>query len=297
MSFDSKGTCRLCGSISELQDSHIIPAFVFRWLKQDGPIRHTRLPNRRVQDGEKAKWLCLKCESKLSVWETAFATKLFYPFANRLSYTCSYSDWLLKFCTSVSWRSLSYLSSNFQMDHLNEVQQKKAREAMAVWRSFLNDERLHPSNFAQCIVPFDEIESTTRKLPNNINRYLLRAVEMDLAAGQNTSFIYTKMGPISVIGFIDCQLPNHWRDIRVAVRAGRIAPRTYTMPGSFLDYLIDRAKRMSSAMTGVSDKQQKKIDENVRANLDKFAASGHFRAMMRDAEMFGVDAILSSTKK
>jgi hypothetical protein len=68
------------------------------------------------------------------------------------------------------------------------------------------------------------------------------------------------------------------------------------MPESFLDYLIDRAKRTVSAMTGVSNKQQKKIDENVRADLDKFAASGHFRAMMRDVEMFGVDTVFSSTK-
>ena len=51
-----KGTCRLCDTESELQLSHILPAFAIRWLRESsgtGHVRGTAAPNLRVQDGEK----------------------------------------------------------------------------------------------------------------------------------------------------------------------------------------------------------------------------------------------------
>jgi hypothetical protein len=90
------GRCRLCDSEAELLESHVIPAFVFRFLKQGGPIRNSRTPNRRVQDGDKEYWLCSSCEGLFNKDETAFATKLFHPHSNKPDLRSSYESWLLR---------------------------------------------------------------------------------------------------------------------------------------------------------------------------------------------------------
>ena len=55
------GQCRLCGAVSELQESHVLPAFIYRWLRDtsaNGHMRSGEMPNKRIQDGHKRYWLC-----------------------------------------------------------------------------------------------------------------------------------------------------------------------------------------------------------------------------------------------
>ena len=73
---DMLGTCAFCGENDNLAESHVLPAFVFRWLRGRSGIGHMRQtdnPNKRVQDGLKFHWLCLKCEGQFSHYEGAFA--------------------------------------------------------------------------------------------------------------------------------------------------------------------------------------------------------------------------------
>ncbi|MDZ4137692.1 MAG: hypothetical protein U1D66_02305 [Erythrobacter sp.] len=105
-----QGNCGFCGSFSELRGSYVLPAFVFRWLRDrsgKGHLRNTDNPNRRVQDGLKLPWLCDECEGRFSKFETAFATKAFHPWHQGQT-AISYQEWMLKFCVSVSWRVLQY---------------------------------------------------------------------------------------------------------------------------------------------------------------------------------------------
>lgn len=104
------GTCRLCQQTEELQESHIIPAFAFRWLRghHEGYLRHTQEPNKRVQDGLKLPFLCKQCEGHLNQFETDFANELFYPLNSDEVERVRFGAWLLKFCVSISWRVLRY---------------------------------------------------------------------------------------------------------------------------------------------------------------------------------------------
>ena len=81
------GICAFCER--ELNSVRpVLPAFVFRWLRGRsgaGHIRSSDNPNLRVQDGFKLTWLCDVCESRFSRFETAFATKIFYPWLGQLS--------------------------------------------------------------------------------------------------------------------------------------------------------------------------------------------------------------------
>lgn len=62
------GVCLLCKRERELQLSHIIPNFVYNWLKDTSPsfIRSSQNPNQRIQDGPKYYLLCAECEGLFS---------------------------------------------------------------------------------------------------------------------------------------------------------------------------------------------------------------------------------------
>src|SRR5215471_12695090 len=90
--------CKLCGNIQPLEESHVIPNFVFKWLKASAAIPFMRFgaqPNRRIQQGFTRYWLCRSCEEKFNVWETKFANELFYPLVKGETDQAKYEDWLL----------------------------------------------------------------------------------------------------------------------------------------------------------------------------------------------------------
>jgi len=92
---EGMGVCKLCDETAELQVSHIVPRFVFGWLKDNsatGFLRFSGQPNLRVQDGPKLSWLCRDCEELLNDWETKFANLLFYPILKGDTATVQYGS-------------------------------------------------------------------------------------------------------------------------------------------------------------------------------------------------------------
>jgi hypothetical protein len=170
------GRCALCERTAQLQQSHTIPAFVFRWLKSSGPTGHIRNmlePNKRVQDGVKYPLLCADCEALLSRDEKLFSDRLFYPRLAK-SLPVTYSEWLLRFCVSVSWRVLLEKKGRNALTRYSEVQQRSLQKAERIWRGFLLGSEPNPRGFEQHFLPFDLIkEMTAPNPPDNINRYLM----------------------------------------------------------------------------------------------------------------------------
>jgi hypothetical protein len=281
--------CELCQKSADLQLSHVLPAFLFRWLKKSGPIRYAGAPNRRVQDGHKSEWLCRECEALFNLFETPFANQIFHPLDNDDTLRIRYGEWMLKFCVSVSWRSLLYMRKGSPIfPHFSEQQNARADEALRVWGEFLLGERAHPGRFEQHVLAFSPIEDAGgADLPPNINRYLIRTIDIDAGASASASFVYSKLGPIAIFGFIDVSKPRDWVGTKIAVNSGLIGPGNFTLSNYLWKYLMDRARRVQDATATISPVQQQKVNESVLANPDKFLASGVYRAMQRDIEMFG----------
>lgn len=285
--------CRLCQADSELQLSHILPAFSYRWLREssgNGHIRNSLNPNQRVQDGIKRYWLCASCEGLFSRSETAFAGRLFHPYLAASGKVIRYSDWLLKFCTSVSWRVLRFYRDE---GHLNDWEPNAlahVSEAEIVWREFLLGKRPNPGVFQQHLLPVDQISSASADLAPNINRYLMRAIHMDFCRGSRSIFTYSKLGRFIILGFVHEPNLDHWKGTRVLATHGFVEPRKYVIPRALADYLNEKATKMRDALDSVSDRQKAKIDEAFRSNVDKFANSDAFVAMNADIELFGREA-------
>jgi hypothetical protein len=136
-----KGRCALCKEAALLQDSHIIPKFVVRWLRQDSPgyLRSGTKPNRRIQDFHKLPLLCEPCEQKFSQWEKRFAESVFVPVhQNALARTAlSLGPWGIRFLVSVSWRVGIFFKRETKLDHCNEAQRSEFNRALERWRLFL----------------------------------------------------------------------------------------------------------------------------------------------------------------
>lgn len=291
---ESNGICAFCNAEARLRDSHVLPAFVFRWLRGrsgTGHMRQTDNPNRRVQDGLKLPWLCSDCEARFSRYETAFATKVFHPW-HAGTYKLPYDNWLLKFCVSVSWRVLRYARGRNPDTTYTEDQEALMDDADARWRAFLLDEEPHPGAFEQHLLIFDMIEDTTvPDLPSNINRFLTGAVTLDIVGSDRSLMTFAKMGRFTIFGIIQ-KGSLRWEGTKVHVKHGLLKPGKVVVPAPILGLLRDKAMLAGNFMASMSPAQRAKVDQHVIDNIEAFAASDQFASIAADARMFGEDAVL-----
>lgn len=294
-----RSECALCGALDALAESHVLPAFVFRWLKETSVTGHMRFgknPKKRVQDGIKLRWLCMDCEQRLNSYETPFATYIFHPYNADPRLRVRYGDWLLKFCVSVSWRVLRYFQSQPGFQNWNEKHRAETTKALEQWRAFLFDEVPHPGSYVQHLLPLGPIQShTVLDLPNNMNRYLMRAVEMDIANSNISAFTYAKLGRFAIFGIV-APTTNKWVGTKVSLNNGVIQPSGFILPTELLNYLTDRARRHGVLTSSIPDHQLDKIEADAMRNIDRLRNSDEFDAMLHDARLFGMDAILRKPK-
>lgn len=288
------GICAFCLTEGELRNSHVLPAFVFRWLRRrsvTGYIRNTEAPNRRVQDGLKVPMLCGNCEAQFSRYETAFATKLFHPWHDGVA-KVAYSDWLLKFAVSVSWRVLRFARGRNPDTRYTDEQNHLMDEAAKRWNAFLIGVTPHPGPFEQHMMIVDVIEDTTiPNLPQNINRFLTGAVTLDIVGSQRSLMTFAKMGRFIIFGIIQ-KGPNKWEGTKLHVKDGVIRPGKFVVPRGLLDLIEEKASLHEMGIASMSPAQRAKVRQMVERNPDRLARSEQFRAMIADARMFGIEAIL-----
>lgn len=293
------GNCLLCSKPAELQLSHVLPAFVFRWQREtsaNGHIRTGHEPNRRVQDGIKHHWLCAECEDLFSKSEGHFANRLFRPYTDDGGQTIQYTNWLAHFCASVSWRVLKHYQQERGFSDIRPLLLEQVHSAESTWRKFLLGELSHPGKHQLHLIPMDEIASTSMDLPANINRYLLRAIHMDLCHGEDLMFTYAKMGRFIVLGFVHEPKPSRWKGTKVHINVGTVGPKTYVLPNAFGNYLMQKAQAVRKALDSINENQQEKIDRVFKANIDRYAKSDAYRAMSADVSMFGNKAFSKAKK-
>lgn len=155
------GKCALCKTDGVLEESHIIPKFVFRYLKKTafGNMRSSENPNLIMQDSEKHYMLCGNCEDKFSLAEMEFSKSIFYPFQNHNKNNFQYDKWLYYFITSVNWRCLYYRLADFIRDEsleLDELEFYLKNEK--IMRDFLLDNINSLNNIENHILFLEDIK-------------------------------------------------------------------------------------------------------------------------------------------
>ena len=292
--------CRFCGAGEPLRQSHILPAFVLRWLKETSPgaIRLAETVNRRAQDGVKMELLCEVCEQTFSVWEKPFAERIFFPFHQGKADFAEihYGSWALKFAASVSWRVLTFYHENSDVSHLDEKQLREAAVALEHWKRFLKGVEAHPARFEQHLIPLDIIESASGggiRWSPFMNRYLARTVDMDVVAFDYSAVVYSKLGRLLLIGFITGEQRSRWKETRIHVREGSFGGvKQYRIPGALMHFINSKADHAASTLASMSPKQSELIQQAIREKADsgELFETEILEAINRDAILFGKEA-------
>jgi len=229
--------CRLCRKEAALRESHIIPKFAFRWLKETsatGNIRFSQTPNKRVQDGEKPNLLCQNCEELFSGFETEFSSKVFYPYHKNNAIHLNYSIYLIKFSTSLSWRVLTFFSERGQLNHFLQQERENASRVCEHWWHFLLGDVPNPSDFEQHLLPVSYISKVEGgDIALGMNYYLMRTTDMDCLHSSAGGLVMTKLPGFIFLGFMSKPSRRYWRGTKINLNGGIFEPREYKVPAGF----------------------------------------------------------------
>lgn len=161
------GTCALCKEQNViLEESHIIPKFVFRRIMKKsvtGFMRNAFNPNQRVQDGDKQYLLCGNCEDLFNTCETKFANNVFYPYKKGKLKEFEYEEWLNYFISSVNWRNLYLDILDFQANKSLATEKLDTLiRNEEILRDYLLGRRNDISKIENHIFFFDDIKRTDK---------------------------------------------------------------------------------------------------------------------------------------
>lgn len=288
-------SCALCNADAPLVQSHVIPAFVYRWMKETGAtgyIRSADNPNKRTQDGLKIPLLCVECEGLFNQFETPFATNVFYPIEKDVVLRAPYGPWMLKFCVSVSWRVLTY----FLRDNADEAAPPETRADMSAalgrWSGFLTGKYPHPDRFEQHLMRLSPItEHIEPNMPDSMNRYLMRVSDIYLVGGPGILMTYAKFGAFALFGYVRMDA-EPWLGTKVRVRHGVLEPTTYHVPKELFRFFMQRASVVRDVLDEMSPRQLQKSDSTIEQNEERFLLSKQLNAMLYDEHLFGMDALI-----
>lgn len=276
------GECRLCGKEANLLNSHIIPRFVIRWIKETsatGFLRGAEDPDTRIQDYHE-ELLCEDCEMVFSNFEREFASNIFYPHINKDRATFEYGEWLKKFVMSVSWRLV--VSDLSKVDELESFHRDAIYDAEEIWRDILaGNLSLAADPFTHHIFFLDDVvpDETAEDLPDNWEFYINRGIDGTSVFGNRTA-IYFKFPQIICISCIQPPEDSELKDTKIE-QTGEIGPPQVMGP-DWGTFLINRAEKVSSR--DVSESEQEKIKERMLDNLERVAKSESLKAHRKRKE-------------
>lgn len=290
------GICALCQKEKELVKSHIVPHFVFRWLRKSSISKLRSLTNINVpiQDGIKIPLLCKECEGLISKWESEFAEKIFYPFHNleyEDSFNFEYQEWCLRFLISLSWRNLDYHIYRKGNHPFYGEQEEIVGKAYESWRDFLLGNNDDTGKYVHHLIPLNMISKVTRTKINStfLNRYILRSYDLTVSYSKRGVFVYSKIGRLVSIGIVQDKNSNIWNNTRIRKKAGRITSCSMKIPYYLMEFINSRANGVGERLSGLSENQKRKIEKNINENWESFLDSEVYRSISQDNLLFGPD--------
>jgi len=286
--------CRLCLNEKELRKSHIIPAFVIRWLKDTsatGFLRSVTSPDVRLQDGLTSKLLCAECELLFSQWEKPFSEKLFTPYVTKeldidgiaqgIHTSFEYSAWLLKFIISVQWRLLIYQTEATTLD-INPKLKTIAFDHIDLWRKFLLSEKSSTGRNETHLVFLQSFVSGNGTLPkelnHNINFYLLRSIDGTMVYSEKNLGVYSKFGPVVAFTMLEpSSIPtSRMKNTKIHMKGTVSSIQEIADPFITEFMFITRPNEIFES-TILSQRQTDKISETILKNIPRTLASQSIR--------------------
>lgn len=275
--------CRLCKNVKPLQESHIIPKFIFDWMKRTGPgyLRSAGTPNIRRQDGIRERLFCADCEQILSREERVFAERIFTPLTSRPASSIPYESFLMRFLVSVMFR---VIVSKMYGGRPSTDYDRQLNEARGEWRKYLlgkgdllRYDRIH-------LIVTDILADRVQPVIG-LNQYLARSVDATLAMSTTGCAVYAKFARFMVWAEITAFDQNMWHNTRIVNGSGVLVLPQEVRDGRFGNFLIDRAKGgWELYRRGISERQQGQVDKRFRQEASALQGTDFWRTLEADME-------------
>lgn len=286
--------CKLCHHRALLRDSHVIPAFVVRWIKETSAspyLRGAEDPNLRKQDIGTTKLLCQECETLFSQDEGEFADKIFTPYVSTeldntgcrrgLIKEFDYNRWLLRFALSIQWRVLVTLPNKVHDEAtLAEVEE--------VWRQFLLGNRKDSGLWENHMIFLSSLRGAAIgeavKLGRGVNMYLLHSVDGTTVASDNRRLlgVFSKIGPIAFYTSIKPRSLKGNSDSRLHMQG--LIKAAPSLNNGWLNEFIFKT-RPDDIYREISEKQQGKLRDAILSNSDRAKKSMSFHLIEADRDL------------
>lgn len=278
-----KGTCRLCEQESELRESHLIPAFAIRWIKETGSgyLRQATEPNRRKQDGPKYWWLCEPCEQKFSSREDYFSKTIFHPYIENEFASFTYDERLFYFAISILWRSLI---NNLDLpDIASHRFYTLMKDAERKWRSYLIGDSADPG-YSSIQLFFGGISSSPTIPTKHFNMYLSRAIDSTVGSSSTECFMYAKFARFLFFGYLTECDQSKWIETQIQQSGGILASPQSIDDGQIGDFIVSRPREAFEKFeNGINEKSKDVINRNFIKHKDRIIQSDQWRAQSQDS--------------
>jgi len=261
------GICKLCLENKELRESHIIPDFTGKWIKNTsvtGKLRSSDSVNKRIQNLIKVKLLCDDCESIFQKYEKYFSENIFKPFLNFYTPKFKYDEKLIKFIVSLSWRILIF--SMPKVNWKSDEHKIAAEKSEKVWRDFLYKNK-DIGNYEQHLFLLrfvrgaPKISGTTV----DINWYFFRSVDGTIVQNIQEAFTYVKIpGFVIISPLYEIQF-NHLKNTKINFN-GIIDFDKQHIDNSIFTYLVQCSDEALSPLKNLIPKQWEKIESSYKKN-------------------------------
>jgi hypothetical protein len=264
------GQCRLCGQKAQLLQSHLVPKFVFDYIKETsatGKLRQAVNANVRRQDGIKEHLYCQNCEILFSKLERHFAMNFFHPYIRDEQSSFTYDEQLKKFIISLCWRILDK-DLDLYSEEKNPLAEY-AQKAHAEWREYLlgNADSIRQESH---MFLTSEMSSAPDDVPDKMEWYLCRGTDGTIASGESEIFIYCLIPRFIFITSIHPIHMTGWEGTCVK-ESGQISTGQHCKHPGFYEFLCSREEFISKVP--LSDKQHKVFLREIEKNPEKFINS------------------------
>lgn len=277
----SQETCALCLERKILKESHLIPKFVGKWLKDNGTgyLVCADDGSKRVQDIVKIKLLCEDCEQKFSKLENHFANSIFYPFHNSKVRQFDYDENLKPFIISMAWRCIQPIKEDFIKENPTLQVNSFIDKAEKEWREFLNGDSNLIDSYETHLLFLDYLQSTQNmEVDPKFHWYLLHTTDFTIVYGDTMAYFYVKLPWMIFVISIEPKKLEGWEGT-IVDKNGHIAmPQTVRAAG-FAEFLQDRAKFALYSSAGPSDEvATKRMMKVIEKDPDRYLISNIYES-------------------
>jgi hypothetical protein len=265
--------CELHKENSELRESHIIPKFVYKWMKKTGTSRLRQIKNINIplQDGIKKYMLCQDCENLFSESEKWFSENAFYPYLKDNSYNLPNNENLKYFITSVLWRVLKYFKDNGNNYNFKSDLDK----AENIWKKYLLNNNLISEYNNMHLILIDN----SYFIDKETDLYFSRAVDIDIAENDEICFIYAKFSKFILIGEIIGFDSKSFDKTNISKEKEFSSSNQVINNTNIFDFFRSRIKETLS-YSDLSESQKKKNDQFHKNKLETYE-NGEYRKILK----------------